>query len=170
MTVTYVNGENFFRKTFAVATADATPYDVFLGGDIYLAASDSGVPYSQSGAVGGQDCAVPPTYTILMIPVTPASRYSARAYSTVWAEIGAGLLSNVIATGCQDNGAALQWQGRTGNTSIQAATSFGAIPPIVNPGPTAPPADIPTLSQWALILTGLLLAFAASRRLLPRRR
>lgn len=164
MTVTYVNGENFFRKTFAFTTGDATPYDVFLGGDIYLANSDSGVPYTLSGAVGGQTCA-PPVYTILMIPLTPASRYSARGYSTVWSEIGAGLLSNVIATGCQDNGAALQWQNRVGNGSIQAATSFGAIPPIVNPPPSGPAQEIPTLSEWMLMLTAVLVALLGLRRM-----
>lgn len=168
MTVTYVNGENFFRKTFAFTTADATPYDVFLGGDIYLANSDSGVPFTQSGAVGGQDCGVPPTYTILMIPVTPASRFSARSYSTVWSEIGAGLLSNTIDAGCRDNGAALQWQGRTGAGSIQAATSFGAIPPIVNP-PAATPQNIPTMSEWTLILTAVLVAFLGLRRMRSQR-
>jgi hypothetical protein len=167
MTVTYVNGENFFRKSFAVSAPDSTPYTVFLGGDIYLANSDSGVPYSQSGAVGGQDCGSPPTYTILMIPLTAANRYAARGYSTVWSEIGAGQLSNVIASGCQDNGAALQWD-RAGSATILAATSFGAIPPIVNP--VTPSAAIPTLGEWGLILTALLLAFAASRVLPGRRR
>jgi len=164
MTVTYVNGENFFRKSLAFATADGTPYDVFLGGDIYLANSDSGVPYSQSGAVGGQNCGVP-TYTILMIPLTPASRYSARGYSTVWSEIGAGLLSNIIATGCQDNGAALQWQNRVGNGTILAATSFGAIPPIVNPPPSGPAQEIPTMSEWMLLLTAALVALLGLRRM-----
>lgn len=164
MTVTYVNGENFFRKSLAFTTADGTPYDVFLGGDIYLANSDSGVPYTLSGAVGGQNCGVP-TYTILMIPLTPASRYSARGYSTVWSEIGAGLLSNIIATGCQDNGAALQWQNRVGNGTILAATSFGAIPPIVNVPPTGPPQEIPTMSEWMLLLTAVLVALLGLRRM-----
>jgi hypothetical protein len=141
MTVTYVNGENFFRKTLAFSSAVAQTFDAFLGGDIYLAASDSGVPYTISGSVGGQDCGTPPTYTptytILFIPLTPADRYSARFYSTVWTEIGAGTLSNFIATGCQDNGAALQWQNRSipaagGSVQIQAATSFGEIPAIAN--------------------------------------
>lgn len=162
MTVTYVNGENFFRKAIAVSTTDGTPYDVFLGGDIYLANSDAGVPFTQSGAVGGQDCGVPPTYTILMIPVTPADRFSARGYSTVWSEIGAGLLSNIINTGCQDNGAALQWQNRTGAATINAATSFGAIPPIVNP--PASTAPIPTMSEWAMILMAALVAMIGLRR------
>lgn len=170
MTVTYVNGENFFRKTLAFSSAAAQTFDVFLGGDIYLANSDNGVPYTASGAVGGQNCGVP-TYTILMIPLTPANRYSARGYSTVWSEIGAGLLSNVIATGCQDNGAALQWQNQTigaagGSVQILAATSFGAIPPIVNPPPTQGPAqEIPTMSEWMLLLTAVLVALLGLRRM-----
>jgi hypothetical protein len=172
MTVTYVNGDNFFRKGLAFSSlAGSQTFNVFLGGDIYLAGADSGVPYSQSGAVGGQDCGTPPTYTILFIPVTAADRYSAQGYSTVWSEIGAGTLSNTIASGCQDNGAALQWSNRTvstgGTVTINAATSFGAIPPIVNPVVSA---AIPTLSEWGLILTALLLAFAASRVLPGRRR
>jgi IPTL-CTERM motif/Quinohemoprotein amine dehydrogenase, alpha subunit domain III len=137
MTVTYVNGENFFRKTLAFSSPGAQTFDAFLGGDIFLAASDSGVPYTNSGSVGGQDCATPPTYTILFIPLTPANRFSAENFGTVWAEIGAGTLSNLVASGCQDNGAALQWQNRTiaaagGSVQIQAATSFGAIPTIAN--------------------------------------
>ena len=170
MTVTYVNGENFFRKNIVFTSASAQTFDVFLGGDIYLANSDSGVPFTSSGAVGGQDCGVPPTYTILFIPTTAASRFSARGYSTVWSEIGAGLLSNIINTGCQDNGAALQWQNRSlaagGSVAIQAATSFGAIPPIVG-GPAPSNVPIPTLSEWALMLLASLMAFvgvAALRR------
>jgi len=163
MTVTYVNGENFFRKSIAIATSDGTPYDVFLGGDNYLASSDSGIPFTQSGAVGGQTCQ-PPTYSILMIPLTPADRYSARGYSTVWSEIGGGSLSNVIDTGCRDNGAALQWQNRTGATTIVAATSFGEIPPIVAPLPPASTEPIPTMSEWALILMAALIAMLGLRR------
>jgi hypothetical protein len=163
MTVTYVNGENFFRKNIVFTSATAQTFDVFLGGDIYLANSDSGIPFFSSGAVGGQDCGNPPTYTILFIPVTAANRYSARGYSTVWSEIGAGLLSNVIKTGCQDNGAALQWQNRAlaagGSVAIQAATSFGAIPPIVQ-GPQNPNVPIPTPSEWTLMLLVGLMAFA----------
>ena len=136
MTVTYVNGENFFRKAMTFSSATAQTFDAFLGGDIYLAASDSGVPFTVSGSVGGQDCATPPTYTILFIPLTPADRFAALAYSTIWSQIGTGTLSNTVASGCQDNGAALQWQNRTiaagGSVQIQAATSFGAIPTNAN--------------------------------------
>ena len=136
MTVTYVNGDNFFRKNLTFSSTSGTiNFDVFVGADIFLAASDSGIPYQEptSGSPGGRDC---PTqnYTILLIPLTAANRYSGNFYSTVWSQIGAGSLSNTIATGCIDNGAALQWQNRSvsaGNpTTIQTATSFGTIPSI----------------------------------------
>ena len=168
MVVTYVNGENFFRKSMTfTSSAGAQTFDVFLGGDIYLAGDDDGVPYNSSGAVGGQDCVTPPTYTILFIPLTAASRFSARNYDTVWTEIGAGTLSNQVASGCQDNGAALQWQNRTigaggGSVQIQAATSFGAIPPIVTPPTNA--SAIPTMSEWALIVLAGMLALLGMRR------
>ena len=169
MVVTYVNGENFFRKSMVFTSSAGTQtFDVFLGGDIYLAGDDDGVPYNSSGAVGGQDCVTPPTYTILFIPLTPANRFSARDYDVVWTEIGAGTLSNQVATGCQDNGAALQWQNRTvsaggASVQIQAATSFGAIPPIVTPPPSNA-ATIPTMSEWALMLTAVLVAMLGLRR------
>jgi hypothetical protein len=169
MTVTYVNGQNFFRKTLSFSSAGAQTFDVFVGGDIYLASSDSGVPYSTSGAVGGRDCAPVPTYTILFIPVNPApsDRFTATFYGSVWSQIGAGSLNNTISPGCQDNGAALQWQNRSigsggGSVAIQAATSFGAIPPIVNPTAVTPSnLPVPTLSEWGMLLMVLLLAGAA---------
>lgn len=137
MTVTYVNGENFFRESY-VFTSSSGPltFNVFTGADIYLASSDAGVPYydSTSGSPGGRDCAIPPTYTILFIPLTPADAYSANNYSTVWSQIGAGALPSTVTTGCQDNGAALQWSNRTASptspVTIQTATSFGTIPAI----------------------------------------
>lgn len=117
--VEYVNGNNFFTKRLTATNTSATSRDarIFLGGDIYLADSDSGVPYREpvSGSVGGQDCsptALPTgaggTYTILFIPQTPADAYTGQFYSTVWQQIGGGQLSSTLATGCIDNGAALQ--------------------------------------------------------------
>lgn len=136
MTVTYVNSDNFFRQNLTFSSTSGTiNFDVFTGADIFLANSDSGIPFLEptSGSPGGKDC---PTqnYNILLIPLTAANRYSANFYSTVWSQIGTGSLSNTIAVGCQDNGAALQWQNRSvsaGNpTTIQTATSFGTIPSI----------------------------------------
>lgn len=137
MVTEYVNGNSYFTKRFTLSNGGTAAQDarIFVGGDIYLADSDSGVPFVQSASVspGGQDCATPPTYTILYIPQTPADAFAARQYSTVWNQIGTGQLDSTPATGCMDNGAALQWNRSLApgaSVTVQAATSFGEIPPI----------------------------------------
>jgi len=151
MQVLYVNGQNYFTKILTLSNSGVSQsVKIFLGADIYLAASDAGVPFREpsSGSPGGQDCGSPPTYTILLIPQSAADAYSARGYSTIWGEIGAAQLDNTTDPSCEDNGAALQWN-RTlsagGTTVVQAATSFGEIPAItqfnvsaVNPNSGAP--------------------------------
>jgi hypothetical protein len=134
--IRYINGDNYFTKTLTLTNSGASQaLKVFLGADIYLAASDSGVPFlaSASTSPGGQDCGTTPSYTILLIPQTPPDAYSATGYSTIWTQIGAGQLDSAVSTGCQDNGAALQWN-RTlasgASVTIQTAVSFGDIPPI----------------------------------------
>jgi hypothetical protein len=137
-TVTYVNGTGYYTQRFRLVNAGASGVEakVFLGSDIFLADSDSGVPYREptSGSPGGRTCAgVVPEYTILHIPLTPAARYTATGYSDVWQQIGNGLLDNTVGSGCIDNGAALQWNYTLqpgGSATVLAATSFGAIPPI----------------------------------------
>lgn len=142
--VEYVNGNNYFTKRLSLANTGGANLSaqVYLGGDIYLADSDNGVPFREpvSGSVGGQTCdevdapaGAGGTYTILYIPQTPADFYSGNGYSTVWSQIGSSQLSNTLAAGCLDNGAALQWNRSlpAGATlTIQASTSFGEIPPI----------------------------------------
>lgn len=170
-TVTYVNTENFFRisKVFTSTAAASVTMRVFEGADIFLAGSDSGIPFvaPSSNSPGGQVC-TGPAYTILFIPITPANAYSATGYSTVWAQIGAGALTNSVGTGCIDNGAANQWD-RTiapGATfTINSAASFGTIPGIAG-GPTA---NVPTLDTKALVILAVLLAaigFVVVRRML----
>lgn len=70
--VTYVNGRNYFVKRLTLKNNGSSSKSVklYLGADIYLAASDSGVPYrvAASGSIGGQNCATPATYSILFIP------------------------------------------------------------------------------------------------------
>ncbi|MCX7556158.1 pre-peptidase C-terminal domain-containing protein [Xanthomonadaceae bacterium JHOS43] len=137
--VTYVNGRNYFVKRLTLKNNGSASQSVkiYLGADIYLAASDSGVPFrvAASGSIGGQNCTTPATYSILFIPQTPADHYSAAGYSNIWSQIGSSTsnLNNQLTTGCQDNGAALQWN-RTlaagASVSIQATTSFGDIPTI----------------------------------------
>ena len=155
--ISYVNGENFFRKKFTLSNSSATSVSasVFLGADIYLASSDTGIPQRVSGSPGGKDCGAG-TYNILMIPqgsVAPLN-YSAKGYDTVWAEIGAGTLSNTVATGCIDNGAALQWNvtvPANGSVSVEAATSFGVIPgALITPPAASTP--VPTMSSFAIAL------------------
>ena len=154
MQVLYVNGDNYFTKIYTLTNSGAAQsVKVFLGADIYLAASDSGVPYREptSGSPGGQDCGSPPSYTILLIPQSASDAYSGRGYNTIWSEIGATQLDNIIDPGCEDNGAALQWNrslAAGGTTVVQAATSFGEIPAItqfnvsaVNP-PSGNPGDV----------------------------
>lgn len=136
--ISYVNGDNFYRSRFSLTNNGDGAQDVrvFLGGDIYLAGSDSGVPYleSASNSIGGRDCANPSTYFILFIPQTPADGYSGSGYSSIWSQIGSGSLSNSLSTtSCIDNGAALQWNrsiAAGATASIQAVVSFGEIPSI----------------------------------------
>jgi hypothetical protein len=159
--VSYVNGDNFFRKKFTLSNTSAAAITavVFLGADIYLAGSDSGIPQLVSGSPGGKDCTAG-TYNILMIPqgtIAPTG-YSAKAYSTVWSEIGAGALSNQVTAGCQDNGAALQWNISVpagGSTTVEAVTSFGAIPTVIIPPVIGPPVEVPLLAPLGVLLLGL---------------
>lgn len=166
MTVTYVNGENFFRQNY-VFTSSTGPltFNVFTGADIYLAGTDLGVPIfdATSGSPGGRSgspCSSPSGYTILFIPLTPANAYSSDTYSTVWSQIGAGALPSTVSTGCQDNGAALQWSNRTASPStpvtIQTATSFGTIPGIAQFRVDAATPNCGSLGQTlTVVLTGI---------------
>jgi hypothetical protein len=138
----YVNGTNYVTQRLRLVNTSSNTVDakVFLGSDIYLGNSDNGIPFLEptSRSPGGQTCSGP-QYTILHIPLTPASRYTAAQYADVWQQIGGGILDNVVGTGCIDNGAALQWDVNipaNGSVSILAAVSFGAIPPITQFGVT----------------------------------
>ncbi|EIT72101.1 hypothetical protein WQQ_22380 [Hydrocarboniphaga effusa AP103] len=142
MVVNYVNGSGYYGNTLTLGSSLPTPTSakVFLGGDIYLADSDQGQPYFQdvAGSPGGRDCpdsGAAGEYFILLIPQSPADRYTATDYSDVWRQIGEdrGLDNRIDGEGCLDNGAALQWNVRVnpGQTvRLGSATSFGEIPPI----------------------------------------
>lgn len=136
-TYTYVDGDPFFRITKVFTATNPAALNVYTGADIFLANSDAGIPYLEptSTSPGGKDCGSVPTYTILLIPTTPADHYTALGFSSVWSEIGTqGNLSDTVGGSCIDNGAALQWQ-RTLNAgtsvTITSAVSFGPIPSIV---------------------------------------
>lgn len=140
MVVTYATGQNFFRiKTVFTSYQSPRSAKIWLGADIYLASSDAGIFAFEPtlGSPGGNDCFVPPTYSILLIPATAADRFTAAHYADVWAQIGARELDNAVETAsCQDNGAAIQWDRVLGAegipTSIKSAVSFGAIPSAAN--------------------------------------
>jgi hypothetical protein len=176
MTVTYVNGENFFRHycMFSNISGGQICFDTYVASDIYLAGSDYGIPFllAASGSIGGQNCPNQ-DYTIIHIPLSPrpANAYTARFYGYVWTEIGTGHLTNTIdpAT-CSpngiDDGAALEWQNiclQPGESAtVQSATSFGEIPSIANP--------IPALTEWGLIIFGIVLLGFISWVFLKRRK
>jgi hypothetical protein len=144
MIVTYVNGDNFFRLRKTFTSAGNRSMKVFVGADIYLGGSDAGIFFVEPTlhAPGGTDCGNPPTYHILFIPInpTPASRLTTATYSSVWQQIGLGVLNNNDRPGgCVDNGAAIQFDNvlRPGmqTATVQSAISFGSIPRIEGLGP-----------------------------------
>jgi hypothetical protein len=141
-TYTYVNGEEFFRleKKFCAATAKAM--EIYLAADIFLGTNDWGIPYLEPSSQSPGGKTQSGTYTILFIPTTPATSHLAALYSTVWTAIGQkGSLSNAVAAGFIDNGAALHWHRNVAAnscTTITSVISFGAIP-IFNVLSVSPP-------------------------------
>jgi hypothetical protein len=171
--VRYVNGDNYYsmRMTLTNAGSTAQSARIFLGGDIYLAGDDQGVPTRQgtSGAVGGSDCGTTPSYFILFIPQTQITAWTGDSYDAVWSQIGAGVLNNALATGCMDNGAALQWDRSVpagASVTVEASVSFGDIPVIV--GPTPINVMVPASDTRSLLL--MLLAIIGAGWLVLRRR
>ncbi len=176
--VSYVNGDNFYHMSMTLTNGGAAASDarIFLGGDIYLAGSDNGIPTrpGTADAVGGSDCGATPGYFILFIPHTPVTAWTGSSYSSTWSQIGAGALNNALATGCMDNGAALQWNRSIpagGSVTLEASVSFGDIPPIIG-GPNDPvewsTVTVPASSNHSLLL--MLLAVAGIGWLVLRRR
>lgn len=142
LTVEYVRGDNFFRLRTQIYSNTNTVHeiDAILGADIFLAGSDTGffVGVPELNAVGGRSCDPDESsYNILIIPITPASSFTAGQFADVWRQIGEGTLDNNSAgSACVDNGAAVRWADimSNGSTSIElnAAVSFGAIPSAAN--------------------------------------
>jgi len=127
---TYFNADEFFRHDMTFTNTGAGPdtFDVFLASDIYLAGSDNGIPQKTGTSVGGKDCGAG-TYHVQHVPITAPSFYTARGFGTVWSEIGAGDLDNIVDTPCEDNGAGLEWKRQIlqpgGSVTLQALTCFG---------------------------------------------
>lgn len=133
LNVLYVQGQNFFRIQKQIKQTASHHIDLMLGADIYLSGSDAGVFLSvpELNAVGGEDCLTPPTYHILLIPVTDANESGTGGYSEVWSMIAANRLIINPPSGCVDNGAAIKWSDITASdtiANIESAVSFGDIP------------------------------------------
>jgi len=134
--VTHVRGNNFFRLRTQYFSTAAHTLNAFVGADIYLAGSDQGifVTVPELNAVGGRNCdPADGAYNILLIPITPASRFTTGFYASVWQQIGARELDNATGNdaGCIDNGAAVQWNDIMRNSTsveLNTAVSFGDIP------------------------------------------
>lgn len=130
LTVKYRDVDDFVRHDLTLTNFSlfSRNFDIALGSDLYLAASDSGIPFKIGPGVGGKDCG-PGTFHVQHVPLTPANQYVGNRYSTVWSQIGGGALNNQLAAGCIDNGAALQWTNRTlgplQSLTIKSATCFG---------------------------------------------
>lgn len=171
-TITYVNGADQYDMALAFSNTGQSTlvWDTFTGADIYLADNDSGYGLLQGTSAGGRaadSSCVPLQYTIILLTPTPADRWSAEGFGTVWDEISAGNLSNVIDATCLDNGAAVQWTGRSlapgAGLTIDSGVSFaGSAVPLG--------AEIPTMSTVGLVaLIGLLavVGFLRLRKVSP---
>jgi hypothetical protein len=139
ITVTHVRGNNFFRIRSSFFTPSVNhEANAYIGADIFLAGSDSGVFRLEPtlNAPGGLSCNEEVPYNILLIPITPASAFTASGFSDVWAQIGRNELDNdATETGCVDNGAALEWIDifeTTQSVELNSAISFGEIPAAAN--------------------------------------
>ncbi len=160
-TLTYVNGSQTLGISLNIAAGQTPPtggYSVFIGADLYLAANDAGFPYAVPGAAAGSHaadstCTQQLQYTIAFLGTTPAQAYTADGYSAVFSQIAASALTNNIAPGCLDDGAALQWNVATAGapTTINTGVSFtGQAVPVG--------AAVPALSTKGLAALVLLLA------------
>jgi hypothetical protein len=169
-TITYVNGNPgaAISLSFSVTPPPApgvagSPegginFSAFLAGDLYLADNDHGFGAqvgTQYGGRGASSACSPLNYTILLGGTTPPTNWSSTEYSTIWDEVSAASLNNVVDTTiCQDNGAAIEWAGlAVGGTPITVGTgvSFaGSATPLG--------AAVPALSGKALAALVLLLA------------
>lgn len=167
-TITYVNGNPgaAISLSFSIAPPPSgqnapgggVGFSAFLAGDLYLADNDHGFGAqvgTQYGGRGASSSCSPLNYTILLGGTTPPTNWSSTYYGTIWDEVSAASLPNVVDTTiCQDNGAAIEWAG----------VAVGGTPVVINTGVsfagTATPvgAAVPALSGKGLAALVLLLA------------
>lgn len=159
-TLTYVVGSPQYNMSLVFSNlGNATlTWDTFTGSDLYLADNDEGFGVLQGTSAGGRGASVTCQqlqYVILLLTPTPADRWAAEGYSTVWDEISAGGLSNTVdAAICEDNGAAVQWTGSTANPGGSATIGTG----VSFTGSATALATVPTLSTIGIVVMVSLLA------------
>jgi hypothetical protein len=168
-TITYVNGASQYAVSMAFANGGsaAATMNVFYGEDDYLANNDNAFMFGSTTQAGGQ--AVNTSCVLLQYKIfvfgTGASNFSANSFSTVWTEIGANALSNTVASGCIDGGAALEWADLVLAAGGTAAVNTG----IAFTGQAIPPATavVPALSGVgvaALVIFLAAMGFILSRK------
>ena len=170
-TITYIAGQPQYNASLAFSNVGQTPltWDTFHGSDLYLADNDDGFGVLQGTSAGGRganDSCQPLQYVILFLTPTPANRWSAEAYGTVWDEISAGDLSNTVDSAvCQDNGAAVEWTDRTlaAGASLTIGTGVSFTGSAVPQGATVP--TLSTMGLAAMVLALALVGFVMSKRL-----
>ena len=170
-TLTYIAGQPQYNMSLVFSNVGNTAltWDTFTGSDLFLADNDAGFAILQGTSAGGRGAnasCLQLQYVILFLTPTPADRWAAEGYSTVWDEILAGNLSNTVESAvCQDNGAAVEWTQRSltpgGSLTIGTGVSFtgSAVPQ----GATVP--TLSTLGLAALILALALVGYALAGRL-----
>ena len=158
-TLTYVIGAAQYDMLLVFSNVGnaALTWDTFTGSDLYLADNDDGYGFLQGTSAGGRGANASCQqlqYVIRMLTPTPANRWAAENYSTIWAEISGGNLSNVVDSAvCEDNGAAVQWTGSTANPGGSATILTG----VSFTGSATAVATVPTLSTIGLaVMIGLL--------------
>jgi len=172
-TITYVNGASVANITLSITqVAGAAPsggiaFNVFIGADLFLADNDAGFPFATpptaSGSHGASsDCSTQLQYTISMLGTTPATHFSANGFGTVWDEISANALSDSVAPGCLDDGAALQWNEVFGGTPVNINTGVSFTGQAVPAGAVVP--ALSTKGLVALIALLALVGYVLARR------
>ncbi len=170
-TVSYINGDPYFRLQWSIANTSGSSanIDLFHAADSYFASSDYNDGYydAGSGAVGAWISAASggPWY-MLFVPGLPATHYQADWYFNIWDAIGycgdnqscpvsgscfqgAGLNSTVNSVAL-DGGFGLQWHTTVpaaGGLTLWDTWTFGTapvIPGIVTYTPTPTPSYTPT--------------------------
>jgi hypothetical protein len=169
-TLTYVNGAAgaVIKLSFGVAPPPGIPaapgggatLDAFVGSDLYLANNDRGFSTAnatQAGGHGADANCLQLQYTIAWQGTTPASKWTAQGYGSVWDEISAGNLDNTVDPTCIDNGAALEWAGLIVTPTVPAVVDTG-VNFTGNAVPVGPTAAVPTLSVAGIAALVVLLA------------